>query len=315
MSISIQCPQCEKKLKAKDESAGKRVKCPACGESIPVPAGQPVAAGKPPRPSAAKSAAPRKAEPKPTRQPAPQSRRVRWPWYAGGTAGLCIVAVVVAVFAMPGGGKSGNNEVAENDKKEPVIKEPAKDEKPEPAKTDGGKKVEEKADKGSGRPEPKKSGVAQFKSDSGKDTLTLHEMLSGKRGSSVTRRDAVFNRDYQVIPVSVAEKRQSNSDCLVLVFHVTSGFMPTVEGGGKCVLVANDKQYPFISASDSADYMKGFEMQPLAPGWLSLICTQHALDAKGQPTNVVLTFELPPAGSQCRLEGLKEFPSVSFTVP
>lgn len=37
MSISLQCPHCQKKLKTRDELAGKRVKCPGCGQNIPVP--------------------------------------------------------------------------------------------------------------------------------------------------------------------------------------------------------------------------------------------------------------------------------------
>lgn len=40
MAISIQCPGCKKKLKAKDELAGKRVKCPGCGQSIAISATQ-----------------------------------------------------------------------------------------------------------------------------------------------------------------------------------------------------------------------------------------------------------------------------------
>jgi len=36
--ISFPCPQCTKPLKVKDELAGKRVKCPACGQPIAVPA-------------------------------------------------------------------------------------------------------------------------------------------------------------------------------------------------------------------------------------------------------------------------------------
>jgi len=163
--------------------------------------------------------------------------------------------------------------------------------------------------------EPKKNGLARFKS--GKHTLTLRDMLYGKQGSPKTRRDETFNRDYQTVPVEVAEKRQTNSDCLVLVFHVTSGFMPTVEGGGKCVLVANSKKHGFISTagSPSADYKKGLEMLLPTLGWLSIICTQQPVDEKGQPINIVLIFELPPTGSTCRLEGLKEFPSIEITVP
>ena len=37
MSISIQCPDCKKNLKVKDELGGKRVKCPACGTIMRLP--------------------------------------------------------------------------------------------------------------------------------------------------------------------------------------------------------------------------------------------------------------------------------------
>ena len=37
MPIVIAC-QCGKKLQAKDELAGKRVKCPQCGQPLTVPA-------------------------------------------------------------------------------------------------------------------------------------------------------------------------------------------------------------------------------------------------------------------------------------
>ncbi len=49
MPISVQCPGCGKKLKAKDELAGKRVKCPSCGQvlGIPLPLGRPDSPAKP----------------------------------------------------------------------------------------------------------------------------------------------------------------------------------------------------------------------------------------------------------------------------
>jgi hypothetical protein len=41
--ISVQCPACQKKLKARDDLAGRRVKCPACGEAVLIPSVQPAA--------------------------------------------------------------------------------------------------------------------------------------------------------------------------------------------------------------------------------------------------------------------------------
>ena len=37
MAIEISCKQCGKVLRAKDELAGKRVKCPGCGGELEIP--------------------------------------------------------------------------------------------------------------------------------------------------------------------------------------------------------------------------------------------------------------------------------------
>jgi len=37
VSLSCQCPQCGKKLKAPDSAAGKRAKCPGCGNPVQLP--------------------------------------------------------------------------------------------------------------------------------------------------------------------------------------------------------------------------------------------------------------------------------------
>jgi len=40
MSIRVECGGCGKGIKAPDKFAGKSAKCPGCGESIAIPAGQ-----------------------------------------------------------------------------------------------------------------------------------------------------------------------------------------------------------------------------------------------------------------------------------
>jgi DNA-directed RNA polymerase subunit M/transcription elongation factor TFIIS len=41
MSISCECPECGKRLKAADSAAGKKAKCPDCGAAVPIPALKP----------------------------------------------------------------------------------------------------------------------------------------------------------------------------------------------------------------------------------------------------------------------------------
>lgn len=65
MSISVQCPGCEKKLRTKDELAGKRLKCPGCGHVIVVPSAQPASVPLPKNPAQGKPPAPKKPPPDP----------------------------------------------------------------------------------------------------------------------------------------------------------------------------------------------------------------------------------------------------------
>ncbi len=40
MAIEFRCAKCDKKLKVKDELAGKKIKCPGCGSATAVPAAE-----------------------------------------------------------------------------------------------------------------------------------------------------------------------------------------------------------------------------------------------------------------------------------
>ncbi len=84
MPISVVCSGCDKKLTVKDDLAGRRIKCPACGEAVAVPA--------------AKTKAPKA---RAARAPVAQGGRSRWPWYAGGAA-VGVVAILLIVFATSG---------------------------------------------------------------------------------------------------------------------------------------------------------------------------------------------------------------------
>lgn len=156
-----------------------------------------------------------------------------------------------------------------------------------------------------------------FKSKDGKETLTLIDIKYGTIGKPEDRRDKNnFNAQYQVTPVTVSDKRLTTSDCILLVFNVTKGFMPTIDGGGKCELITpQGKRFPFRSLADKEDYKKGFEMLVQTPGWLSIITTQHPKYENGKPRNIILAFEMPPEKATCRVKGLQEFPLVEFALP
>jgi predicted RNA-binding Zn-ribbon protein involved in translation (DUF1610 family) len=114
MSINVPCTNCGKSLKAKEELAGKRVKCPSCGQVITV------SASCPPSPAEEKTAlpGPDSSPPKPdaASPPVQENRRVRWPLFAGlGAVAVCLlsgclVSGVVFLFSVLGT-KSAEDEV------------------------------------------------------------------------------------------------------------------------------------------------------------------------------------------------------------
>lgn len=80
MPIKVQCA-CGKAFAAKDELAGKTVKCPGCQKPLKIPGGQPAtakepakAAAKPTAPAAAKPAAGKQAAAKPAGKPAASAK-------------------------------------------------------------------------------------------------------------------------------------------------------------------------------------------------------------------------------------------------
>jgi HEAT repeat protein len=119
MPINVECPGCARKLKAKEDLAGKRVKCPSCGQVIVVPAARPASYPKATSPSAVNPSAAAAGAPMVAPSRVPASRPLRWPWYAGGgaVAVLCLVAGVV-FFAMSGKDRTASKDAAV--KSEPV---------------------------------------------------------------------------------------------------------------------------------------------------------------------------------------------------
>jgi phage FluMu protein Com len=95
VSTLVRCEICSKPIRIKEEFAGKRVKCPACGEVFRAPDAAPTAT-----PIAAAGDDPNRAAPAiPLRHaskhaPPHRSRRL-WPWLVGGAGVLCLLVVGV----------------------------------------------------------------------------------------------------------------------------------------------------------------------------------------------------------------------------
>jgi hypothetical protein len=69
--LSLSCPRCRKPLKAAEEHAGRKVRCPGCKHEFPIPAGQK------PEPPVRRPAAPAPLPPSPIPEPLPVSEAVR----------------------------------------------------------------------------------------------------------------------------------------------------------------------------------------------------------------------------------------------
>jgi hypothetical protein len=112
MPISLACPKCQKRLRIKDELAGKRVRCPGCGSLLPVPApAEPAPAPPPTVPVAPQAQEPVLVLAAPAEldggSVSPQSlpgRRCLWPWLAAGGGGLALVLMIVLVVVLASGG-------------------------------------------------------------------------------------------------------------------------------------------------------------------------------------------------------------------
>ena len=75
MAITAQCGSCEKKFKANDTLAGKRVKCPQCGGAITIPAAEPAASPGSMSSLLDEESVPATPAPKPKPKPAPSGPR------------------------------------------------------------------------------------------------------------------------------------------------------------------------------------------------------------------------------------------------
>ena len=108
MPISIQCPSCGKRLHGQNELAGKRVKCPKCGQVLVMPGARPPAISSfRPTPQSSfnrpdTAGAERNAEHGITVPPPSK----RWPLYVGISLALVVLAIASAVFLERSGSNS-----------------------------------------------------------------------------------------------------------------------------------------------------------------------------------------------------------------
>jgi hypothetical protein len=103
MTIALSCPSCDKALKVKDELAGKKVKCPGCGEPILVAAEEPAveaAVQEPPRRKArvADDEDGGEDRPRKKKKKKKKSNTLLWIALGGGAAFLLLLIVVGAVL-------------------------------------------------------------------------------------------------------------------------------------------------------------------------------------------------------------------------
>ena len=97
MAISIRCENaaCRKPVRVKDASAGKRIKCPGCGQSMLVPAHS---GDSPPAGATQKSRLPVKTKPGVDSPGVHRPQRARWPWVAGAALVLLLSSAAAVYF-------------------------------------------------------------------------------------------------------------------------------------------------------------------------------------------------------------------------
>jgi hypothetical protein len=115
MTIAFQCTNCARRLRAGDEAAGKRVKCPGCATVVTVTgaltAMPPKQSGAVPKGKASRNAS---VTAKKRRQPVPdddeEERGPPWLLIAGGSAAVLLLTAAVLFFVM--GGFGGGQPIA-----------------------------------------------------------------------------------------------------------------------------------------------------------------------------------------------------------
>ncbi len=233
LAISIRCtnPDCRKTLRAKDDFAGKRVKCPACGHSIAVSAQQ-IAS-----PSAGIASKPRTAS---TRQPGAdhstiaQTRRARWPWFAGAAVLILVLGVGLALSLNILGRQQSAQNSATVEKAAGLQQNPKPEPKPE-SKPEPMPEPQPEA-------EPKLPPVSKFKDFEWQTTerlvLDAPEAKQAKNGrvwiSSDGKRTAYI-------------RQQDKKECLVVDGTPGKLYDEVRVGYRQTIFFAGDKHYGYVA--------------------------------------------------------------------
>jgi Zn-finger nucleic acid-binding protein len=120
VAIAVSCPSCDRELKVKDELAGRKIKCPKCGEAIAVSAKLDDEMAR----SAKKSRKPRSEEddddeaeeddrPRKKKKKKPQKNN-NLMIIGAAVGGLVVVIVVVLIIILSGGGNAKTNVALNN---------------------------------------------------------------------------------------------------------------------------------------------------------------------------------------------------------
>jgi uncharacterized Zn finger protein (UPF0148 family) len=143
MPISFSCPACDRPLKVKDELAGRKVKCPKCGEGVVVPAeeeDEKAAVGPPPKKSRPQEHDEEEDRPrKKKKKKKQQDSKMPLILLAGGGLLLVGIVVLVIVLVSSGGKKKADDPVAGPVKQPEPEPEKKQEEKQQPQEI--GKKI------------------------------------------------------------------------------------------------------------------------------------------------------------------------------
>jgi outer membrane biosynthesis protein TonB len=201
MPLSIQCPNCGKKLTAKDEMAGKKATCPACKKVLLIPSARPAAR---PTPPPAPLVSEKDFTDNVIKPVGRRRKRKLLPLYVGGGAVVVCLAIIAIVLANM---SSGDRKVAKSTEPAPkasaaprtaATPAPKPQPKPEPkpaiAKTETTSKPDAKDD-----PEPEPRPEAKNKPSAKLAQKEKQPDAAGTKAADVAQGPAVDRQSVEQV--------------------------------------------------------------------------------------------------------------------